>query len=80
MIIRYVIKFLAKVAEHSDVNKMNASNLGIVIGPNLLWPPGENRSELVFYFVQHHFRLVLSIINEIETEFLYNLDSFNYSQ
>ncbi|CAG5116976.1 unnamed protein product, partial [Candidula unifasciata] len=34
---RYLIKFLAKLAERCDVNKMKPSNIGIVIGPNLLW-------------------------------------------
>ncbi|XP_005096119.2 rho GTPase-activating protein 17 [Aplysia californica] len=34
---RYLIKFLAKLAEKSDINKMKPSNIAIVIGPNLLW-------------------------------------------
>ncbi|XP_022102382.1 rho GTPase-activating protein 17-like isoform X2 [Acanthaster planci] len=34
---RYLIKFLSKVAKRSDHNKMNASNLSLVIGPNCLW-------------------------------------------
>jgi len=28
--------FLARVAEFSDINKMNKANLGIVFGPNLV--------------------------------------------
>ncbi|KAH9512981.1 Rho GTPase-activating protein 44 [Bulinus truncatus] len=35
--LRYLVKFLAKLAEKSDVNKMKPSNIAIVIGPNLLW-------------------------------------------
>lgn len=35
---RYLIKFLAKLAEHQEVNKMTPSNIAIVLGPNLLWP------------------------------------------
>lgn len=40
--ISYIIKFLAKLAVNSDRNKMSSSNIAIVIGPNLLWPPGDN--------------------------------------
>ncbi|XP_052524685.1 SH3 domain-binding protein 1 isoform X1 [Tympanuchus pallidicinctus] len=36
--LRYLIKFLAKLAEHQHVNKMTPSNIAIVLGPNLLWP------------------------------------------
>jgi len=35
------MRFLQKVADQSDVNKMSASNLAIVVGPNLLWPADE---------------------------------------
>uniref|UniRef100_A0A8C9W942 Rho GTPase-activating protein 44 n=1 Tax=Scleropages formosus TaxID=113540 RepID=A0A8C9W942_SCLFO len=34
---RYLIKFLAKLNEYQDVNKMTAGNMAIVLGPNLLW-------------------------------------------
>ncbi|KFV15979.1 SH3 domain-binding protein 1, partial [Tauraco erythrolophus] len=34
--LRYLIKFLAKLAEHQEVNKMTPSNIAIVLGPNLL--------------------------------------------
>ncbi|XP_045840132.1 rho GTPase-activating protein 44 isoform X4 [Meles meles] len=39
--IRYLIKFLSKLSEYQDVNKMTASNMAIVLGPNLLWPQAE---------------------------------------
>ncbi|XP_077791727.1 SH3 domain-binding protein 1 [Podarcis muralis] len=35
---RYLIRFLAKLAEQQEVNKMTPSNIAIVLGPNLLWP------------------------------------------
>ncbi|KAK1877457.1 Rho GTPase-activating protein 17 [Dissostichus eleginoides] len=35
--LRYLVKFLAKLAQDSDVNKMTPSNIAIVLGPNLLW-------------------------------------------
>ncbi|XP_031204761.1 SH3 domain-binding protein 1 isoform X1 [Mastomys coucha] len=37
--LRYLMKFLARLAEEQDVNKMTPSNIAIVLGPNLLWPP-----------------------------------------
>ncbi|KAM4623937.1 rho GTPase-activating protein 17a isoform 4-T4 [Polymixia lowei] len=39
--LRYLVKFLAKLAQDSDVNKMTPSNIAIVLGPNLLWAKTE---------------------------------------
>ncbi|XP_064626283.1 rho GTPase-activating protein 44-like isoform X2 [Lineus longissimus] len=39
--LRYLIKFLAKLAESADINKMSTSNIAIVMGPNLIWSPGD---------------------------------------
>ncbi|XP_046583171.1 rho GTPase-activating protein 44-like isoform X3 [Haliotis rubra] len=44
---RYLVKFLAKLAERSDVNKMTPSNIAIVIGPNLLWSQGESAPNML---------------------------------
>ncbi|XP_019397390.1 PREDICTED: rho GTPase-activating protein 17 isoform X5 [Crocodylus porosus] len=38
---RYLIKFLAKLSQNSDINKMTPSNIAIVLGPNLLWAKNE---------------------------------------
>ncbi|XP_051995614.1 rho GTPase-activating protein 44-like isoform X5 [Xyrauchen texanus] len=38
---RYLIKFLAKLTEHQDANKMTPGNIAIVLGPNLLWTHSE---------------------------------------
>ncbi|XP_040187045.1 rho GTPase-activating protein 44 isoform X5 [Rana temporaria] len=38
---KYVIKFLSKLTEFQDANKMTPSNMAIVLGPNLLWPQAE---------------------------------------
>uniref|UniRef100_A0A8D2AVP8 Rho GTPase-activating protein 44 n=1 Tax=Sciurus vulgaris TaxID=55149 RepID=A0A8D2AVP8_SCIVU len=38
---KYLIKFLSKLSEYQDVNKMTPSNMAIVLGPNLLWPQAE---------------------------------------
>uniref|UniRef100_A0A8D3C6U4 Rho GTPase activating protein 17b n=1 Tax=Scophthalmus maximus TaxID=52904 RepID=A0A8D3C6U4_SCOMX len=37
----YLVKFLAKLAQDSEVNKMTPSNIAIVLGPNLLWAKTE---------------------------------------
>ncbi|XP_077086936.1 rho GTPase-activating protein 44 isoform X2 [Siphateles boraxobius] len=34
---RYLVKFLAKLNEYQDYNKMTPGNIAIVLGPNLLW-------------------------------------------
>ncbi|XP_061555886.1 rho GTPase-activating protein 17b isoform X2 [Phycodurus eques] len=39
--LRYLVKFLAKLAQERDVNKMSPSNIAIVLGPNLLWAKTE---------------------------------------
>jgi len=41
-ILKYIISFLSRVMERADLNKMNASNLAVVFGPNLIW--AENKS------------------------------------
>uniref|UniRef100_A0A673WQM9 Rho GTPase-activating protein 17 n=1 Tax=Salmo trutta TaxID=8032 RepID=A0A673WQM9_SALTR len=38
---RYLVKFLSKLAQDSEVNKMTPSNIAIVLGPNLLWAKTE---------------------------------------
>ncbi|KAJ8390691.1 hypothetical protein AAFF_G00100710 [Aldrovandia affinis] len=38
---RYLIKFLAKLNEYQDANKMSPGNIAIVLGPNLLWTQTE---------------------------------------
>ncbi|XP_069053106.1 SH3 domain-binding protein 1 isoform X2 [Lepisosteus oculatus] len=45
--LRYLVKFLAKLAEHQEVNKMTPSNIAIVLGPNLLWPRSEGEDSLL---------------------------------
>ncbi|XP_054026908.1 rho GTPase-activating protein 44 isoform X1 [Dryobates pubescens] len=46
--IRYLIKFLAKLTEYQDMNKMTPSNVAIVLGPNLLWPQADgNMTEMM---------------------------------
>ncbi|XP_072550488.1 rho GTPase-activating protein 44 isoform X8 [Salminus brasiliensis] len=45
---RYLIKFLAKLTEYQDANKMTPGNIAIVLGPNLLWSHSEaNMTEMM---------------------------------
>lgn len=37
IVLEYLMIFLVSVMEHSSVNRMSASNLAIVFGPNLIW-------------------------------------------
>ncbi|XP_028397348.1 rho GTPase-activating protein 8-like isoform X2 [Dendronephthya gigantea] len=37
LVLKYLMEFLVQVMNNSDFNKMNASNLAIVFGPNLIW-------------------------------------------
>uniref|UniRef100_A0A4W4GUS3 Rho GTPase-activating protein 44 n=1 Tax=Electrophorus electricus TaxID=8005 RepID=A0A4W4GUS3_ELEEL len=45
---RYLIKFLSKLTEYQDANKMTPGNIAIVLGPNLLWSHSEaNMTEMM---------------------------------
>ncbi|KAG8009032.1 Rho GTPase-activating protein 17 [Nibea albiflora] len=39
--LRYLVKFLSKLAQDSEANKMTPSNIAIVLGPNLMWAKTE---------------------------------------
>ncbi|CAH1795003.1 unnamed protein product [Owenia fusiformis] len=60
--LRYLIKFLSRLSENSDVNKMTPSNISIVIGPNLMWARDQDgpnirttgsMSAIIESFIQH---------------------------
>ncbi|CAB3365893.1 rho GTPase-activating protein 1 [Cloeon dipterum] len=36
--LKYIMQFLSKVMDRSDLNKMTSANLAVVFGPNLVWP------------------------------------------
>ncbi|XP_046855008.1 rho GTPase-activating protein 44-like isoform X2 [Xenia sp. Carnegie-2017] len=42
--LRYLMKFLAKIEQNSEVGKMNAHNLAIVIAPNVIWSIDDDKS------------------------------------
>ncbi|KAM7296257.1 rho GTPase-activating protein 44 [Ixodes scapularis] len=45
--LRYVVKFLARLATNQERNKMSSQNIAIVIAPNLVWAREENQSQLM---------------------------------
>ncbi|XP_066496539.1 rho GTPase-activating protein 17 isoform X4 [Tiliqua scincoides] len=76
---RYLIKFLAKLAQYSDVNKMTPSNIAIVLGPNLLWAKSEGSlAEMAAATSVHVVAVVEPIIQHANWFFPEELD-FNVS-
>ena len=39
--LRYIVEYLGELAKEADVNKMHASNLALVLGPNFAWSRDE---------------------------------------
>ena len=37
------MEFLHDLSRNAEVTKMGVSNLGLVIGPNLIWPKADSR-------------------------------------
>ncbi|NXQ25101.1 3BP1 protein, partial [Alaudala cheleensis] len=78
--LRYLIKFLAKLAEHQEVNKMTASNIAIVLGPNLLWSQQStgDPTQLDLASVSSIQAVVETLIQNVDTLFPGEVD-FNVS-
>ncbi|XP_050955170.1 rho GTPase-activating protein 17b isoform X3 [Labeo rohita] len=76
---RYLVKFLAKLALESDTNKMTASNIAIVLGPNLLWAKTEGSlAEMAATTSVHVVSIIELIINHASWFFPEDVD-FNVS-
>ncbi|XP_077067992.1 rho GTPase-activating protein 17b isoform X6 [Siphateles boraxobius] len=75
---RYLVKFLAKLALESDVNKMTASNISIVLGPNLLWAKTEGLTEMAATTSVHVVSIIELMINHSSWFFPEDVD-FNVS-
>ncbi|KAL1277693.1 hypothetical protein QQF64_024366 [Cirrhinus molitorella] len=76
---RYLVKFLAKLALESDINKMTASNIAIVLGPNLLWAKTEGSlAEMAATTSVHVVSIIELIINHASWFFPEDVD-FNVS-
>uniref|UniRef100_A0A8C8S1K6 Rho GTPase-activating protein 17 n=1 Tax=Pelusios castaneus TaxID=367368 RepID=A0A8C8S1K6_9SAUR len=76
---RYLIKFLAKLAQNSDINKMTPSNIAIVLGPNLLWAKNEGSlAEMAAATSVHVVAIIEPIIQHADWFFPEEVD-FNVS-
>ncbi|XP_017657733.1 rho GTPase-activating protein 17 [Nannospalax galili] len=77
---RYLIKFLAKLAQTSDINKMTPSNIAIVLGPNLLWAKQEGTlAEIAAATSVHVVAVIEPIIQHADWFFPEEVD-FNVSE
>uniref|UniRef100_A0A8D3A7W1 Rho GTPase-activating protein 17 n=1 Tax=Scophthalmus maximus TaxID=52904 RepID=A0A8D3A7W1_SCOMX len=77
--LRYLVKFLAKLALDSEVNKMNPSNIAIVLGPNLLWAKTEGSlAEMAAATSVHVVAIIEPIIQHADWFFPEDVD-FNVS-
>ncbi|XP_034076039.1 rho GTPase-activating protein 17b isoform X3 [Gymnodraco acuticeps] len=77
--LRYLVKFLAKLAQDSDVNKMTPSNIAIVLGPNLLWAKMEGSlAEMAAATSIHAVAIIEPIIQHADWFFPEEVD-FNVS-
>ncbi|XP_059835865.1 rho GTPase-activating protein 17a isoform X1 [Hypanus sabinus] len=76
---RYLIKFLSKLAQYSEMNKMTPSNIAIVLGPNLLWAKNEGMlADLAAATSVHMVTIIEPIIQHADWFFPDDLD-FNVS-
>ncbi|XP_029944645.1 rho GTPase-activating protein 17b isoform X3 [Salarias fasciatus] len=76
---KYLVKFLAKLAQDSEVNKMTPSNIAIVLGPNLLWAKTEGTlAEMAAATSVHVVAIIEPIIQHADWFFPDDLD-FNVS-
>ncbi|KAM9124841.1 rho GTPase-activating protein 17 isoform 4-T9 [Pangshura tecta] len=76
---RYLIKFLAALAQNSDINKMTPSNIAIVLGPNLLWAKTEGSlAEMAAATSVHVVAIIEPIIQHADWFFPEDVD-FNVS-
>ncbi|KAG7505842.1 rho GTPase-activating protein 17-like isoform X1 [Solea senegalensis] len=77
--LRYLVKFLAKLAQDSDINKMTPSNIAIVLGPNLLWAKAEGTlAEMAAATSVHVVAIIEPIIQHADWFFPEEVD-FNVS-
>ncbi|KAJ3664410.1 hypothetical protein Zmor_008584 [Zophobas morio] len=64
-ILKYIISFLSRVMERADLNKMNAQNLAVVFGPNLVWSENETMSLVSIGPINMFTKFLLEHYNEI---------------
>ena len=62
----YLLQHLRRVADLSSVNKMAASNIGIVFGPTLMMPPPDMSMEEVAHNMLQQNLLVKNLIINLD--------------
>ncbi|XP_014206008.1 rho GTPase-activating protein 17 isoform X2 [Copidosoma floridanum] len=64
--LRFLIKFFAKITKSQDINKMSPHNLAIVIAPNLLWNPSEDKTSIAMDTANYSSLIVEDMITYAE--------------
>uniref|UniRef100_T1JB81 Rho-GAP domain-containing protein n=1 Tax=Strigamia maritima TaxID=126957 RepID=T1JB81_STRMM len=67
IVLKYLLEFLIKVIDRSDLNKMTSSNLAIVFGPNLIWSQNTQASFSSVGAVNHFSEFLLSHFDQLFT-------------
>jgi Rho GTPase-activating protein 1 len=67
-ILKYLVTFLVRVADHEETNKMSPYNIAIVIGPNLAWDTNPTASLSALGEINTFTLLLLSHCSEIFPE------------
>ncbi|XP_054168365.1 rho GTPase-activating protein 44-like [Oppia nitens] len=60
--LRYLVKFLSKISNNCESNKMSAQNLAIAISPSLIWPPQNGQQFDVNMTAASHHSLILDAL------------------
>ena len=63
----YVIKFLRKVADNQEVNKMSINNLAMVFAPNFLRCPSED-PQVIFNNTKYEQAWLRALMNGVEDQ------------
>ncbi|KAH3745588.1 slit-robo rho GTPase activating protein 1,3 [Pelomyxa schiedti] len=63
LLLHCLVDLLYKVAEHSEKNKMDATNLGVVFGPTIMWNTAEEDLALSLQNNKLQCELVVTFIN-----------------
>jgi len=66
-VLKYLTEFLVLVNDRSDMNKMTASNLAVVFGPNLAWPGDQ---QLTLAYIGHINSFVQFLIDHMYEVFI----------
>lgn len=58
-LLKFIVEFLVKVMDRSDLNKMTSSNLAIVFGPNLVWSKNKQATLTSITSINHFTEFIL---------------------